>query len=340
MLDVAREAGVSRPTVSHALSGKGPKYRIASATVRRVRDAARELGYRPNSFARGIRMGKFAQAALLLSTNYGRSHLPSGLLSGVHDALSEREMQLSVVRLPDEKLTDQGFAPKILREWSCDGLIVNYTDHIPDKMIDLIERARHAAVWLNTQRHHDCVYPDDFGGLRDATARVIALGHRRIAYVDYAHGSADLPTAHYSARDRQAGYEQAMRDAGLSPSVIRGEHVVPSAERLTLTESWLAAADRPTAVLGCSPMSVVVRAADRLGLRLGTDLSMVFVDVDTAHAVAVEAPARVGVAWSEVGRRAVEMLAEKIAAPSRRLAPGVLPCTFHEGQTLGPVASS
>jgi LacI family transcriptional regulator len=331
--DIAERVGLSRTAVSYALRGSD---QVADHTRKRVLRVADEMGYRPNASARAIRTGKFAQVALLLSTHYGRSHVPSGLLSGVHDALAEREMQLSLVKLPDEKLTDAGFVPRILREWSCDGLIVNYTDHIPDKMIDLIERSRHAAVWLNTQRDHDCVYPDDFGGLRDATARAIALGHRRLAYVDYAPRPADLPTAHSRARDRQAGHQQAMREAGLSPRVIRGERVVPSAERLALTESWLAAADRPTAVLGCSPMSVVVRAADRLGLRLGTDLSMVFVDVDTAHAVAVEAPARVGVAWSDVGRLAVEMLAEKIAAPSRRPAPGVVPCVFHAGQTLGP----
>lgn len=49
--DVARSAGVSRQTVSRALNGKGE---IERSTKERVLDAARELGYRPSRFARGL----------------------------------------------------------------------------------------------------------------------------------------------------------------------------------------------------------------------------------------------------------------------------------------------
>src|SRR5689334_5904010 len=49
--DVARSAGVSRQTVSRALNGKDE---IERSTKQRVLDAARELGYRPSRFARGL----------------------------------------------------------------------------------------------------------------------------------------------------------------------------------------------------------------------------------------------------------------------------------------------
>jgi LacI family transcriptional regulator len=49
--DVARVAGVSRQTVSRALNDKGE---IDAGTKQRVLDAARELGYRPSRFARGL----------------------------------------------------------------------------------------------------------------------------------------------------------------------------------------------------------------------------------------------------------------------------------------------
>ena len=47
--DVANHLGVSKSTVSHALSGKR---RISSAVKRQVLEAVRELGYRPNFAAR------------------------------------------------------------------------------------------------------------------------------------------------------------------------------------------------------------------------------------------------------------------------------------------------
>ena len=52
--DVARLAGVSPTTVSHALNGKRP---VSQATRRRVRDAAERLGYRPHPGARSLKAG-------------------------------------------------------------------------------------------------------------------------------------------------------------------------------------------------------------------------------------------------------------------------------------------
>ena len=52
--DVAREAGVSVTTVSHALNGKG---RLNAETRKRVREVADRLGYRPNPAARSLVSG-------------------------------------------------------------------------------------------------------------------------------------------------------------------------------------------------------------------------------------------------------------------------------------------
>ena len=52
--DVAREAGVSVTTVSHALNGKG---RLNPDTRQRVREVADRLGYRPNPAARSLVSG-------------------------------------------------------------------------------------------------------------------------------------------------------------------------------------------------------------------------------------------------------------------------------------------
>src|SRR5580765_3310228 len=55
LADVAKQAGVSRSTASEALGGRG---RMADRTREAVREAARDLGYRPNALARGLRTGK------------------------------------------------------------------------------------------------------------------------------------------------------------------------------------------------------------------------------------------------------------------------------------------
>ncbi|WP_406630414.1 LacI family DNA-binding transcriptional regulator [Amycolatopsis sp. WGS_07] len=61
--DVARRAGVSPTTVSHAFSGNGT---VAAGTADRVREAARELGYRPDTVARGLRSSRLGVLGLVV----------------------------------------------------------------------------------------------------------------------------------------------------------------------------------------------------------------------------------------------------------------------------------
>ena len=63
--DVARAAGVSQATVSLVLGDKW-RGRVSEATAERVRDAARELGYRPNLAARNLRLGRTSTALLVV----------------------------------------------------------------------------------------------------------------------------------------------------------------------------------------------------------------------------------------------------------------------------------
>jgi len=52
--DVARRAGVSKVTVSYVINGREGKVRISDETRRRIWEAIRDLGYRPNAVARAL----------------------------------------------------------------------------------------------------------------------------------------------------------------------------------------------------------------------------------------------------------------------------------------------
>jgi len=345
MAEVAQVAGVSQPTASQALGRNPAKHRIAPDTVRRVREAASKLGYRPNASARAMRTGRFGSIALILSSHPSRSYLPLAALHGIWNALAQRDLHMTGAKLPDDKLTDAGFVPRILRELCCDAMLIDYTHHIPDRMIELIENASQAAIWLNRKQDHDCVYPDDEALGRQATERLLDAGHRRIAYLDWGAGWKQLESAHYSQRDRQAGYEQAMRQAGLTTRIMRrddSEHQPSQAMpmlRATLRE-MLSADDRPTAIVTYAwPFARRIAAVARdLGLRIPDDLSLVNtgsadqLELDDGSTVAtIVAPE------AEYGAAAVEAVLEKLAAPARRLPPrAVTPANAVSGHTVAP----
>lgn len=75
--DVAREAGVSPTTVSHALNGKGTVSRETSERVERIATA---IGYRPSPIARGLQNSKLGLLALVIRPLHTLdSFLPEGV---------------------------------------------------------------------------------------------------------------------------------------------------------------------------------------------------------------------------------------------------------------------
>jgi LacI family transcriptional regulator len=329
MKDIADRAGVSRATVGFVLSGRESPVRISDDTRRRVLSAADELKYRPNGVARAMRTGRFGSVALLLSVNRSNSLVPPALLDGIHDALAENDLHLVVTKLPDEKLTSEGFVPRILRESSSDGLIINYNADIPDALVQLIRDHRVPAVWVNSRQEADCVYPDDLRAGREATTLLLERGHRRIAYLDYSSA------AHYSADDRAAGYEAALREAGSEPMVCRTRDVFDRDERAAHVAALLARPDRPTAIVTYTPhmLTPLFLAARANGLSVPRDLSVVtFTDV-AAQPFGLMCDAMM-LPENALGRAAVAMLAEKIEDPTRVHPPVVLPLQYARAETV------
>ncbi len=97
--DVAREAGVSVTTVSHALNGKG---RLNPETRRRVLEVAEQLGYRPNPAARSLVSGRTGLIAAMASlpsdpkVEFSAFSYYSELIGGATAAAVDRDAALVV----------------------------------------------------------------------------------------------------------------------------------------------------------------------------------------------------------------------------------------------------
>jgi LacI family transcriptional regulator len=331
--DIAKAAGVSDMTVSRVLNGNAdyrrPTFRKRAERIRALADS---LGYRPNAAARAARTGQFNAVTLLLSSNNRRSKLPEHMLEGIHDALEEQDLSLNLVRLPDEQLIDDGIVPRLLRERSSDGLLIDYIYDIPPRMIELIERHDVPAVWYNVDRDTNAVCPDDLQAGRLATELLLQAGHRRITYVS--HNLTD-ETPHYSVLDRLRGYEQAMRDAGLTPRA--STHRPGKFTFHDMFINWLREPDRPTAVVAYSPSMVagVLLASTEVGLRFPDDLSLI---TFASEPYGLLRPLdTLLVPLHRVGRAGVEMLTGRVLAglsmPTQRF-----PFTHHRGDSIRPPA--
>jgi len=325
------------------LSNKAAEGGISLELANKIILKARELNYIPNTSARAIRMGRFNCAALLMSTDAGRSYLPSRLLDGIHDQLAAADMHLTVAKVPDAKLNSETYVPKILRSLMADGLLINYTMHLPEHLVEMVEQRQLPAIWINTQRRHDAVFPHNREAAKLATQRLLAAGHRRIAYVDLCHGAGSVATDHFSTTERLAGYSEAMREVGLSPWEIRPEESLLDFEAETaFATQMLRRPDRPTALLCYFAIFVpaVLRAAVETGLRVPQDLSIVTFAAQDFREQGLTVSAMIEPHY-RMGQEAVRALTAKIEQPTQSILSRRLDFVWHDmGTCAAPPMSA
>lgn len=203
--DVAARANVSVTTASRALNGTG---RMSEETRERVRAAAAELDYRPNSIARGLVQQRSFTLGLLTNDTYGRFTLP--LASGLSSAMADRGVSvfLSAGEYEPESLT---LNLRAMEEKRVDGLIITGKRIDRGLPIDLPPLGM-PVVYVYAAAPEGAVsfVPDDENAARAAVRHLIGLGRSRIAHIT---GPEDFK----AARLRESGWRSALREAGLAP---------------------------------------------------------------------------------------------------------------------------
>jgi LacI family transcriptional regulator len=332
--DVARESGLSLSTVIHILGGREQRYR--DETCRRVNETAQRMGYRRNSSARAMRSGKFDCVALLMSAEPDATLMRQPALEGICDELALHGMHLNVARLPSEALADEGLVPKLLREWTADGLLVAFAMHIPPSMVERIESSNLPCVWMRSKRDCDCVYLDEKDAARQAVDHLAGLGHRRIAFADYTCGTMSLASSHHGLLDFEAGFREQMKKAGLTPQVVREEDRVDRSDRTARFRAIFSRKDRPTALIAMPSTALpAVTAAVGAGLRIPEDLSIITMSDEIQDSTGIALTTLITPEY-DIGRRSAALVVKRIKEPGRPLPPCLVKFILTDAGSCAP----
>ncbi|MFH8799290.1 LacI family DNA-binding transcriptional regulator [Streptomyces sp. NPDC017936] len=215
--DVARQAGVSRSTVSRVVNGEA---RVSAEVVRTVREVIAELGYVPNQAARQLVTHRTHAVAVVATPPEGRLFLDPFfdlLLRGVRRELAAHGAQAVLLFL--EEPDDHARVADYLGGGHVDGAVLFSLrpGHLLHEMIDRLDLpavfgGRPLLPAGDTVHGHTYVDGDNRGGARQAVRHLVSLGRRRIATVAGPH---DQET---SAADRLAGYRDVLPDG--SPLLV------------------------------------------------------------------------------------------------------------------------
>ncbi len=133
--DIAESLGVSRALVSLVLNGKDAEQGISAETKRKVLAKAQELSYKPNHFARGLRLGKSFTIGLIVSDIANGFY--SRIARNIEDLAEEHGYNL-ITCSTDEDIDREQRLIKLLRSKQVDGLIVSSSQDNPSEFNRLI----------------------------------------------------------------------------------------------------------------------------------------------------------------------------------------------------------
>ncbi|TFC00927.1 MULTISPECIES: LacI family DNA-binding transcriptional regulator [Cryobacterium] len=318
MQDIARNAGVSRSTVSFVLNER-TDISIPEETRARVREAARQLGYRPNVMAQSL--AKESTNLIGLVTDIASSPFAGGIINGAQQAAWRLGKFLLIVSTEGDPARDEA-ALEMLLERRVEGLIYATQAH---KVVALPSAAREVPTVLahcvEESGEFPSVLPDEEQGGFTATRHLIEAGHQRIALIN-------LDTAMPAARLREAGYRRALREARIEVDdrMITVGHATANGG-FHAARTLLDGGEVPTALF-CANDRMAMGAYDAIkeaGLHVPDDVSVVgFDNQEIIAAYLRPALTTVALPFERMGAAAVEVLSS--VHGSAGCTPLLVPC--------------
>jgi LacI family transcriptional regulator len=206
--DIAKSLDVSTALVSFVLNDRGNEKGINKDTQQRVIDRAKELNYKPNHIARGLRLGKSETIGLIVADISNKFY--AKIAKRIEEVASSNNFNL-IMCSSDENPEKEIKLIEMLRERQVDGLIISSTQQDPAFFLQL-KKEQFPFVLIDRQFKKlktNYVGVENYKGAYDATDMLIKAGYSRIAFFNISPGFLS------SVRERENGYRDALKDNGI-----------------------------------------------------------------------------------------------------------------------------
>ncbi|MDV3048980.1 MAG: LacI family DNA-binding transcriptional regulator [Planktomarina sp.] len=268
-LQVAKRAGVSQSAVSRVFTAGAS---ASKKTALKVREAAQELGYRPNVIARSLITGKSRIIGLVVA--YLDNYFYPAALEKLSNALQKKGYHVLVFMASNDHQSTEQVIEELL-DYQVDGIITASVG-ISNDLTARCEVAGVPVVLFNRtqdRKSHSAVTSDNFQGGKTAAHFLIKGGHKRIAYIGGWAGAS-------TQRDREAGFKDGLVEAGTRLFAhALGEFSIDIAKKVAL--DMFANSNHPDAVFVATDhmaLAVMDVLRSELGLNVPDEVSVIGYD--------------------------------------------------------------
>ncbi|XBH21175.1 LacI family DNA-binding transcriptional regulator [Jonesiaceae bacterium BS-20] len=264
---VADQAQVSTATVSRVLSGADP---VAADKAERVRAAAALLNYEPNRFASGLRRNRTGNIGLILP-GFTNDFFFQLIAQSVEVG---REEGYSVLVTGSEDPEDE--AQNLIKSQLVDGILIvaahtsNQSAVLNESPVPIVGFDR-----APFERNYPLVHVDNEHGGWEVTRYLLDTGARTVAHIAG-------PSEVLASARRQAGYERALLESGLSVDdrlIVTGDFTSEAGH--AAARQLLQSSGKPVdAIFAANDLMAIgaMRAASELGMAIPEELVVVGFD--------------------------------------------------------------
>lgn len=303
---------MSIATVSRVINND-PK--VSKETVLKVQASIKALDYKPNRFAQRLRSSNSKTKLLGLIIPDIQNPFFVDVVRGVEDYAYRNNFAVMIGNFGQDEKKEKLYLD-IFQSENIDGLIVAPI-HGKDKGIENLVKNGIPVVCIDrglTDIEVDIVKVDNELGAFNAVDHLLSIGHRRIAFIS---GNFKIPT--YTGR--LEGYKKALRKYGIpfDEKLVFAKNA-DYKSGFDLANLILELEDRPTAVFSGNNLLTLgaLEAIHGKNIKIPEEISIIGFD-DMPWSISLNPPlTAVRQPGFDMGRKAAEMLYERIANPSKK----------------------
>lgn len=278
IFDVAKEAGVSKSTVSRVIN---MDKRVKEETRIAVEEAIRKLDYSPSFMAQAIRTRKTHTIALVVPEYSNIFYMD--MFRGVEDIALKYGYMVMVCNTERHAMSEIEYTNELLKR-NIDGIIYN-TYRRDDEMASYLRQISQQTpiVYMNKifgdEEEYSYVYTDGYPSSRKAVHYLYEKGKRKLGYV---LNTEDISTI----EDRFLGFQKGLEDCGLKleEKWIYRVHRENEPDYVKLGRDaaryYASLSDRPDAIMTATDMIGIgcVKEFNSCGIKIPEEISVIGFD--------------------------------------------------------------
>lgn len=315
------------------LNGKGSEKGISSETEKHVKDKAKELNYRPNHIARGLRLGKSQTIGLIVADISNKFY--AKIAKKIEEVASRHNYNL-IFCSSDENPEKEIELINMLKERQVDGIIISTTQKNAP-IFSRLKKENYPFVLIDRKLPKlstNFVGVDNYTGAYEATEQLIRNGYQKIGLLNIS------PSYLSTIKDREQGYRSALKSNGIrvNNKLIRTINCSDIQQKVrSVLRELIQPPFKIDAIFSVNNNITVacMEYLNEMNIRIPQDLAIVSFDDIDLFRLSYTTITAVAQPVEEIGKAAVNILMDEINGTTQNNKQVVLPVKLIKRRSCG-----